>query len=153
DRLPSTRTHHTRSGGRHLLFRPHSGIRCTSSWIAPHVDTKGKGGYIIWWPAEGFPVEHPEMGRPDNPLAEVPAWLGGAVKPPARPLHAQASAPYSPLRAIVNRAKIKGAIGFAAAALEGQRDTSTFWAACRLVELAVAGALNLDEAERLIVAA
>jgi len=165
DRLPATRTHHTRSGGRHLLFRPHTGIRTTTGRIARHVDTRGHGGYIIWWPAEGLPVDHPEMGQPGTPLAEVPEWLVEAAKPPLpnrivisrsgwpkrrRPL---ANGRHSPLAAMAARSKIEGAIGFAAAAPEGRRDNSTFWAACRLIELAAAGALDLDEAEQLIIAA
>jgi hypothetical protein len=35
--LPPTRIHHTRSGGRHFLFRPNARIRCTVSAIAPKV--------------------------------------------------------------------------------------------------------------------
>jgi hypothetical protein len=158
DKLPPTRTHHTRSGGRHLLFRPHTGIRNTAGLIAPGVDTRGKGGYIIWWPAEGFPVEHPEMGKLYTPLAAVPEWLVEVAKPPA-PLRCATEgskakhASHSPLAAMAARAKIRGAIGFAAAAPEGNRDKSTFWAACRLVELVAVGALAEDEARQLIIAA
>jgi hypothetical protein len=126
--------------------------------IAPHVDTKGKGGYIIWWPAEGLPVEHPEMGHPDNPLAEVPAWLvqALALAPRNRNHGSDLKAKHvshSPLRAILDRRKIEGTIGFAAAAPEGRRDNSTFWAACRLIELVKEGALTEDEAEEWIIAA
>ena len=56
DRLPTTRLHITRSGGQHLLFRHADGVRNTASRIAPGVDTRGDGGFIVYWPAEGLPV-------------------------------------------------------------------------------------------------
>jgi hypothetical protein len=152
DRLPATRTHHTRSGGRHLLFRP--GLRCTTGLIHLHVDTKGEGkGYVIWWPAEGFPVEHPEMGQPDTPLPPVPEWLVQALAPAPRVKTDRWVRSRSPLAAMAAKSKIEGAIGFAAAAPEGRRDNSTFWAACRLIELVKEGALTEDEAEEWIIAA
>jgi Bifunctional DNA primase/polymerase, N-terminal len=68
DALPLTRCHQTSGGGIHLLFRPSAGLRCTSGRIAPGVDVKAKGGYVIWWPREGLPFE-------DHPLCEWPDWL------------------------------------------------------------------------------
>jgi Bifunctional DNA primase/polymerase, N-terminal len=150
DRLLATRTHHTRSGGRHLLFRPHPSLRNSAGKIAPHVDTRGAGGYIIWWPAEGLAVEHPDL------LADVPELVLPQKTVVSNQAHAHVLPPcsgrVSSLRAIVEQKKIESVVGFAAAAPEGRRDRSTFWAACRLVELAGEGALTLDEAERLVVA-
>jgi hypothetical protein len=78
DALPLTRSHATRDGGIHLLFRAAPGLRCTSGRIAAGVDVKAKGGYVIWWPREGLPFE-------DAPLCEWPDWLlAEAMRPKAR---------------------------------------------------------------------
>jgi hypothetical protein len=55
-RLPLTRMHETRSGGRHLFFRHRLGLRCSTSKIARGVDVRADGGYVIWWPATSGPV-------------------------------------------------------------------------------------------------
>jgi hypothetical protein len=78
DALPQTRCHETRSGGIHLFFKAAAGLRCTSGKIAPGIDVRAKGGYVIWWPREGLPFE-------DHPLCEWPDWLlQEAMKPKVR---------------------------------------------------------------------
>ena len=74
--LPATRTHNTRSGGYHLVFRHRDGLRNTASKIAPGVDTRADGGYVIWWPATGSRVTHAAT------LADWPGWLLEAMTPP-----------------------------------------------------------------------
>jgi hypothetical protein len=54
--VPATRQHQTRSGGRHLIFRHKPGLRCSQGVVAPGVDVRAEGGYIIFWPAHGFAV-------------------------------------------------------------------------------------------------
>ena len=74
--IPATRSHSTRSGGLHVLFRHHPGLRCSASKIAPGVDVRADGGYVIWWPAAGLPV------LMDRALTWWPAWLTHALTPP-----------------------------------------------------------------------
>jgi hypothetical protein len=68
DALPTTRAHTTQRGGLHLLFRAAPGLRCSASRIAAGVDVRADGGYVIWWPREGLPID-------DAPLCEWPEWL------------------------------------------------------------------------------
>jgi hypothetical protein len=142
--LPPTRIHHTRSGGRHFLFRPNARNRCTASAIAPHIDTRGAGGYIIWWPAHGFPIENADL------LAEAPAF----AVPPAAP---RATVPFrrrrGPIRAAFVGREIERLVGMASAALNGTRDNTTFFVACRLCEMGGEGLIDLGEAEQLVIAA
>ena len=74
-KLPQTRIHRTRSRGLHLLFRHREGIRNSAGRIAPGLDVRGDGGFIIWWPAAGCSIEH------DGPLAPWPDWLAEAALP------------------------------------------------------------------------
>ena len=68
--LPDTRVNWTLTGGQHALYRAIAGSHCptNSDVIAPGVDLRGDGGYIIWWPAHG--------GRVDiRALAPAPEWM------------------------------------------------------------------------------
>jgi Bifunctional DNA primase/polymerase, N-terminal len=67
DAIPATRAHSTRRG-MHLLFVHAPDLRCSTGKIAPGVDVRANGGYVIWWPREGYPVE-------DAPISEWPDWL------------------------------------------------------------------------------
>jgi hypothetical protein len=67
--LPPTRIHRTRSGGLHFLFKDVPGLRNSAGRVAPGVDIRGDGGYIVWWPASGCEVYQ------DEPLVDCPPWL------------------------------------------------------------------------------
>jgi hypothetical protein len=150
-KLPLTRTHTTRSGGRHLLFKPNDAVRNTAGKICRGVDTRGMGGYIIWWPACGLEVLHGGV------LAPVPDWLLQTIRPPEQP-------------------RIKSGFSFCDTASglralcahvlhsrHGERNSILYWASCRacdegggdfaqamLLEAAQRAGLPKPEAERTI---
>jgi hypothetical protein len=131
-RLPTTRTHRTRSGGLHLLFKHDSLIHGTASKIAHGVDTRGAGGYLVWWPAAGFPV------LSDAPLASWPDWLLAEFKPKPRPPITPSSKP------VHGDAWLRGLVRAVAGASEGQRNSILFWAACRAGEAVRDGKASED---------
>jgi len=127
----------TRSGGRHLLLKPHDKIGCTASKLAKHVDTRGLGGYIIWWPAAGLDVLHDDM------LAAAPDWIIKKLNPPA-PSNAKPVLP--PLTSGQAQRKLDGIIRTITNAREGERNHVTFWGACRLAEMVGQSALSRNDA-------
>ena len=68
-RFPVTRTHITQSGGAHLIFEHAAGVRSTQSSVAPGIDVRGDGGYIVDWSLSGYSVRY------DNEIAQWPDWL------------------------------------------------------------------------------
>jgi uncharacterized protein (DUF927 family) len=86
--LPTTRTHRTKNGGgAHYLFRAPDGITLKSSAdnLGEGLDTRGDGGYIVWWPAHGGEVEHADT------VADIPQCLLDALQAPAPSKPAPAS--------------------------------------------------------------
>jgi hypothetical protein len=140
DRLPLTRSHATRSGGKHLLFASDDKVKCTASKLGPHVDTRGAGGYIIWWPASGLEVLHRDV------LAPVPGWILEALNPKVVPITTRISmTAYRP-----STASIRGALNVLANAHEGERNRILFWTACRMAEAMRAGTISESEATGLL---
>jgi hypothetical protein len=115
--------HVTRSGGRHLLFKPSGAVKCSAGLIAPNVDIRGSGGYIIWWPSHGFEVANPKI------VASWPQWLIAALNPPPALISATSSPLYPR-----SEAWLRGLVRLVAWAPEGQRNSILFWAACRGAE-------------------
>jgi hypothetical protein len=123
--LPETRRQTTRSGGLHLFFNHHPGLRNSAGRVARGVDTRADGGYIIVWSIEAW------LSSP-RPLADIPTWLIKAATPPPVPEVAQCNPALSAEGA---RRKVEGIVGAVATAQAGQRNSLAFWGACRLAEL------------------
>jgi Bifunctional DNA primase/polymerase, N-terminal len=143
DRLPITRRHRTASGGWHILFKPHPGFR-TGVTVAQNVDTRADGGYIIWWPAEGYQIVNPNL------LTEVPAWILEAI-PPEREGIERASGLInrSPLDTYLAgcsspEAALAGILHTMARARNGERQCICFWSANRIGEMVAAGLLTAE---------
>jgi hypothetical protein len=140
-RLPSTRLHRTRSGGLHCVFRHRPGLRCSASQIAPGVDVRAEGGYVVWWPATGLQVL-------DRPIAEWPDWLKPA-KPGPAPKVARPAAD----GARATLPAILGLIRTVELAPQGQRNAVTYWAACRMRENVDDGKISAGLARELLLEA
>jgi hypothetical protein len=139
--IPPTRTHITRSGGRHIFFQPHDGVRCSASKLWKHVDTRGSGGFIIWWAAAGLDVLQPNM------LAPVPDWIVLALeRKPVEPVAV-------PIQLDGLPARIAGVIRAITGAAQGERNHVCFWGACRLAELVDQQALGRAEAVAIVIEA
>jgi hypothetical protein len=135
--IPRTRIHRTRSGGLHYLFQPHPEVRCTASYIHKGVDSRKHGGYIIWWPAAGLDVLNADE------LAPVPATIIAAL----RRLEQKIAAPAQlEVTGPVER-RLSGILEATARAQEGTRNAITFWSACRIADMRIAGEISDDDAD------
>jgi hypothetical protein len=77
--LPSSRTYRTRSGGLHLFFQHAAGVRNAEGVPVKGIDSRGEGGYVVFWYAHGFEcLDH-------TPPAPWPDWLTNFFWPPPAP--------------------------------------------------------------------
>jgi len=139
--IPLTRTHTTRSGGKHLLFAPNDKVKCTAGKICKGLDTRGHGGYIIWWPACGLEVLHGSV------LAPVPGWIIAALNPEPKPIIAPRTCVSAP-----SSTSLRGALGVLARAKEGERNHALFWTACRMGEAIAAGTISEQQGLEMLIA-
>jgi hypothetical protein len=151
-KLPPTRTHVTRSGGRHLLFQPHPDIKTSAGIIARGVDTRGKGGFIVWWPAAGLEVTRGGV------LAPVPdIILAALVKPVNDPLWQYAASIKSGAPAAVGNNiiplrrpgeqpdRLRAVLDAVARAQGGERNSLCYWGACRIRDMIAERELDRTE--------
>lgn len=84
--LPPTRTVATPSDGLHLYFE--GSLAASASRLAPHVDVRGRGSYVLVPPSvvDGRPYRLVS----NDPIAPLPAWVGERL---AQREHAHLTAP------------------------------------------------------------
>jgi Bifunctional DNA primase/polymerase, N-terminal len=137
------------SRGWHLFFRSDAEIPCSTGMLAPGVDIKGAGGYIV-----AAPSIHPTGAVytivRDLPLALAPRWLVDLAVPDPVPERA----PMPPLVLRGEDAQLRalaGIIRIVATASKGERNRIAFWAACRLGEMVRDGLISAGEAEDILI--
>jgi Bifunctional DNA primase/polymerase, N-terminal len=128
-RLPATRVHQTESGGWHYLFQHRAGLGNTNGQIHRGVDTRGAGGYVIWW-AVHVAGQHQLV-----PAAPVPDWLVNLVNPPPPPVWARPIGHALPHAAGDPRKRLVAILAKVAGARDGERNCLLFWGACRISEM------------------
>jgi hypothetical protein len=116
-RLPETKIHQTKSGGRHYLFAHAPGLRNSQGQIADGVDARGEGGYVIFPPSDGYTVISEAEPAP------WPAWLLALALQPAPPVQqaAQNGSTGEPISFLRAQAAIQGELKKLAATSNGRR--------------------------------
>jgi hypothetical protein len=77
--LPRTASVKTPSGGSHFYFRhPGDEIRSSVRKLAPALDVRAEGGYVIAPPSPGYESDE------EAPIAEAPEWLVGLMREASR---------------------------------------------------------------------
>lgn len=139
--VPRTQAHDTPNGGRHYLLRWQPGMKSSAGSIGAGIDTRGAGGYILWWPANGHRAENVGV------IADPPDWLIDALS--RKPQEAAGAAPareWSDTDRYA-RAALERAAGAVMAAPEGARNDTLNREAHGLFGLALAGRLDAANAE------
>lgn len=90
-RLPATRSHRTKTGGLHMVYRLPDGVAVRSAqgelrgakMAAPGIDIVSGNSVLRWPPTPGYTLATSEY----EPIAPLPdAWIGAMVDPPAQEL-------------------------------------------------------------------
>jgi hypothetical protein len=156
--LPPTRTHRTRSGGRHLIYRyPLQGIRNFTGTVKnelPGLELKSDGYGVVWPPSPGYSVldDRPMVDCPDRlrELLAVAKEGKGASFPGVDDLTQKNDAPFpsgvQPTRNLGMRTgRILNVVQKARAG-DG-RNAKLYWAARRFGELVAEGLVARSVAE------
>jgi hypothetical protein len=140
-RLLETRVHLTPSGGEHWLWRHVDGVTNSASKIAPGVDVRGDGGYVIMPPSPGYQIIR------EADVSGWPWWLLriilNAAEPPPRPAPSGYTAPPTVTDRRIE-AFVRAALDAVAAARDGEKHYRLRNAALQLG--GIAARADLDDA-------
>lgn len=146
-RLPATRTYRTRSGGLHLLFRHVEGVRNSESLIAKGVDTRGDGGFVVFWFAAGFECVD------CSPITDWPAWLLEALRYKPFPPRLAPSAARPFVSGTRPGLMVDRALARVRSAARGSRHHTLRAAACTIGGLLDAAGISRNQAEEMLLQA
>ena len=155
--LPPTREVITGGGGRHLWFRYTGPIQSSEGRVAPGIDVRGDGGYVVAPPSihqngRAYAWVAPDCAEP----AIAPGWLVALTRKKAPSISergvASLQAPRSPSGAY-GEAALNGEIAALGAAAPGIRNAALNRATFRLFQLVAGGELNHHDVEDLLIAA
>lgn len=115
-RLPETRIHQTMGGGRHWLFRHVEGVHNSASAIAPGIDVRGSGGYVVVPPSPSYSVVS------DAEIAHWPDWLLAEILPKTRAADPKpAPSSYDPIPSARLEGFVRAVLSRVSSAPEGQK--------------------------------
>lgn len=148
--VPTTITVATPSGGLHHWLSGPPGVKVPNSVsrIAPGIDVRGSGGYLIGpgsWTSKGVYVL---AVPPDTPVGQVPAELLKLLLPQPR-----TTQNYTGHTSARISKRINGLLASVLDARSGRRNDVLFWAACRMGEAVAEGLVGADEGRELLLAA
>lgn len=140
--FPPTVQAQTANGGQHLYYALEPELKNSKSVLAPGIDTKTTGGYIVAPPSvlEGGKLYRWINSPLGGHLPRLPRWAVEALKPRPQPV-------YQAPRGDVAK-DIKPLVDFVQNAPEGERNKRFFWAACRAAEEGLSGADALIHAAK-----
>lgn len=134
--LSGVHAHRTQSGGVHYLFAHHDGLKNWTARPAPGIDGRADGGFVIWWPAMGYPVNDKPIGKwPESLLRQFVKRHREPSKRPAPP---------------VTDARLERVIRRLLRATEGTRNDLLFWGSCRVGEWIKQGTLPQEAGEAVL---
>ncbi|MFD5569654.1 bifunctional DNA primase/polymerase [Streptomyces cadmiisoli] len=144
--VPRTRTVRTASGGNHLYFTPPPAVRLhnTAGTLAPLVDTRAWGGYVV---AAGSTVNGTRYETAGPALLRpLPGWLRALVVPP-HPVNRPRAAPVDGRRRPYVDAALTRETAAVTTAPEGRRNTTLLRAGRALGRFVASGDLTRTEVE------